>query len=634
MKKNKKYSAFTLVELIIVITILTILGTIAFVSLQWYSKSARDSRKVGDINNIKTSLELFILNTWYYPTPDNPWIITYSWETVWTQWTVWDNVTKNLSRNLQYKPKDILLDIEYTYSLASSKKEYQLMALYEWDISYNNFFNKSYAANSDYNIKLDWIYNEIFVKTPNYIIPLPSLVTSEQLPLELKWWTKINSMVLTNWTNFPNLNISNTITLTWQLSFSALNVYDWSITNQSSTWVKLLVYQAIFDTYSGSSIENNPIIKELLSKTTDEDKIEFTNIVVLNNTPTVTSNTTIDTSLITSTDCTNTQWIWVDSSTDVYIWTSQWSWFCISPIFWDWQTNWQDQTDWAWSISWNGWWNNTNDITNWWDQWSIDDTWTPSSLAIWWQTKILDSEVSYNCKSLWTSSSDYDTKDNIVWRMKWLAVAWNTYANARSIEWITWLVPHTVWTYPHAIPALYIADCIDWVKDLWTDMLYKHYPDENLNETITYAQYSTNVWTDTNLSDLSGTTYQNRQKYLTAWTQKTGSHLPSAMSYISDWFASASDGDWNYLTDESRWEYQVACDAGKMGTVIDWWSQFTWANDNTNKEWIKLSAIGDYNGTGRGHSVRIVGRWGCGQQDSLGTVSRQPNTAARFVVRP
>jgi len=64
-------------------------------------------------------------------------------------------------------------------------------------------------------------------------------------------------------------------------------------------------------------------------------------------------------------------------------------------------------------------------------------------------------------------------------------------------------------------------------------MQYKHYPDENLNETITYAEYSTDVALNTDTAYLSDTTYQNRQKYLTAWTQETGSHLPSAMSYIT-----------------------------------------------------------------------------------------------------
>ena len=51
--KSQNKQAFTLVELIVVITIIAILWTIAFISLQWYSKSSRDSKRISDIQNIK-----------------------------------------------------------------------------------------------------------------------------------------------------------------------------------------------------------------------------------------------------------------------------------------------------------------------------------------------------------------------------------------------------------------------------------------------------------------------------------------------------------------------------------------------------------------------------------------------------
>ena len=62
-------------------------------------------------------------------------------------------------------------------------------------------------------------------------------------------------------------------------------------------------------------------------------------------------------------------------------------------------------------------------------------------------------------------------------------------------------------------------------------MTYTH--NNDTTDEVTYAQYSTDVTLNTDTAYLSDTTYQNRQKYLIAWTQKTGSHLPSAMSYIS-----------------------------------------------------------------------------------------------------
>ena len=75
--KKRTLKWFTLVELIVVITILAILWTIAFISIQWYTKNARDSRRVSDINNIQKSLELFTLQTEKYPLPDNAEAVSY-----------------------------------------------------------------------------------------------------------------------------------------------------------------------------------------------------------------------------------------------------------------------------------------------------------------------------------------------------------------------------------------------------------------------------------------------------------------------------------------------------------------------------------------------------------------------------
>ena len=47
-----KTRAFTLVELIVVITILAILWTIAFISLSWYSKEARDAKRAIDTSSL------------------------------------------------------------------------------------------------------------------------------------------------------------------------------------------------------------------------------------------------------------------------------------------------------------------------------------------------------------------------------------------------------------------------------------------------------------------------------------------------------------------------------------------------------------------------------------------------------
>ena len=57
MVKNAK-KAFTLVELIVVITILAILGTIAFISLNGYSAQARDSKRLTDVNQATSKINI------------------------------------------------------------------------------------------------------------------------------------------------------------------------------------------------------------------------------------------------------------------------------------------------------------------------------------------------------------------------------------------------------------------------------------------------------------------------------------------------------------------------------------------------------------------------------------------------
>ena len=137
---NKK--AFTLVELIVVITIIAILWTIAFISLQWYSKSSRDSVRISDVSNMKTSLELFHLNAWKYPLPDDDQEVTFSWNTLWYQWEFWNTVISQLSRNINEVPTDPLTDKTYIYSVANNKNEFEILTLLESDLTLNSKTNK------------------------------------------------------------------------------------------------------------------------------------------------------------------------------------------------------------------------------------------------------------------------------------------------------------------------------------------------------------------------------------------------------------------------------------------------------------------------------------------------------------
>ena len=285
MKKQNNSLWFTLVELIVVITILAILGTIAFISLQGYSAQARDSKRLSDIQNIKKSLELFSLNTWKYPLPDNKQTVSYSWEILWYQWIVWDIVTTNLSRNLNIKPTDPLTELEYTYSTIDSQTKYELLSIYESDlISYNNLLNGINAANANYP-KINWNYNWVFVKATTYYIPTPSIITSEDLSLELDFEIeplKIKSQIITGWEN----NLANgqiEAKIDWLPNFTVqafswvLNTTNWEDTN----WAKEELANKLILAYSWTLLANNWIYKQIVETTWTNDLISLIDDVAL-----------------------------------------------------------------------------------------------------------------------------------------------------------------------------------------------------------------------------------------------------------------------------------------------------------------------------------------------------------------
>lgn len=63
----QKRKGFTLIELLVVIAILGILSTLAVVSLQNARSKARDARRVADIKQIQTALELYYNDNNHYP---------------------------------------------------------------------------------------------------------------------------------------------------------------------------------------------------------------------------------------------------------------------------------------------------------------------------------------------------------------------------------------------------------------------------------------------------------------------------------------------------------------------------------------------------------------------------------------
>ena len=63
----KKYSAFTFVELMIVVAVIGILMAVAIVSFNGFRSHSRDAKRVADIRQIQSALELYYANNKQYP---------------------------------------------------------------------------------------------------------------------------------------------------------------------------------------------------------------------------------------------------------------------------------------------------------------------------------------------------------------------------------------------------------------------------------------------------------------------------------------------------------------------------------------------------------------------------------------
>ncbi len=343
--------AFTLVELIVVITILAILWTIAFISLQWYSASSRDSVRISDVSNMKTSLELFHLNAGKYPLPDNNEIVSYSGDTLWYQWILWDTVRNSLSRNLNEVPKDPLSELEYVYSVSNNRNEFQILNLLEDELVLN-IIPDTNAANSIRIPRIGWTYNGLFVKTAKYIVPTPSIITA----LDLSLWaidlkdnpSNIHSQVVEWWKNIPK--VWNIATSTWNLDWLVLSVYEWTINKDSLNSDKALVMQKIQDAYTGSSLATSDIYKYVLSISWETELAALLDTVVLDwNTAVATTTITCDSwyTLIWSIctlDCPTgfilVPWNSTFSTTDFCVakYEMSFPWLTQTDATWDWNT--------------------------------------------------------------------------------------------------------------------------------------------------------------------------------------------------------------------------------------------------------------------------------------------------------
>lgn len=596
---NKK--AFTLVELIVVITILAVLATVAFVSFQWYAVSARDSARLADIKSIEKILELYNVRNDIYPSPDSKTNITYSGATAWTQW-VFGTSSYTTSSSMSDVPVDPVTWLEYAYSVTATRKEYQLAAVLE-TLTASKLTSWTYAWTQEAEVYVKWNYNGKFLKVnignTSYLLGVPTILSSDISNPDLLEIINNQQLVYKGHKNLPASFSGSVYKSNGWFDFTPakITLFEWNIKDLEISSVNRVTFLDNLQTnYTGTVIESETEIAQLLSvdSTSSDESSNYvarslnnslkTNIAIVQVAEEVIA------PYINEEMCISTNWIWVPENID-----PQWNGFCISPMIW--------KFEW---LSWNGWWT-TN---GWWDASSVIDSWMSSKAALW-QTRILDTPTGYACKSIGTALWGYVWSDTLTWRMQWLTDNGHNLASMQNIDWITGALPPT-----GSIPALYLSDCLDGVKDLTTDM-----------DTITYAQYSQNDTSNNYyMHSQWGQIYQDRQQYLFEWTNKQGSHLPSLFTDHMYIYSSMSNP--SYWSGALYGEYSTACFSGYIpADPLLGWNQDTF-----------VAAI---NRSSHSTNILTINEWTACWDPQLGTTilqtyssSQYVHQMARIIVRP
>lgn len=122
---NKKQSGFTLIELLVVVAIIGILSSVVLASLNGARLKARTTRSIGDLNQLRTALEMYYNDNGSYPPSSGGWGGLYTcWGTPSANWIV--GLTPTYISSLPRSPNNST-DCGNNYIYYSSGADYKLI---------------------------------------------------------------------------------------------------------------------------------------------------------------------------------------------------------------------------------------------------------------------------------------------------------------------------------------------------------------------------------------------------------------------------------------------------------------------------------------------------------------------------
>ncbi len=616
MHKNHKLW-FTLIELIVVITILAILGTIAFIAMQGYSKTARDSKRISDVSRIKTSLELFKIEAATYPEVTDGYEVTYSWATARTQGTFWEQTFRNVEK-LDKVPLDPTTDAPYAYSVTSSKKEYQVASIIETDLALTppipqgtlswikdsihldlplsgegqysglqNIISQAEAARTKARARITWTYNGKTLKVSKgiftMILAAPSIVSSEYTPLE----TQLNNNTLAydgfsnlpasyEGTNFETKGEGSTLNL---VNKDNVELFSWKLTDLTDVenWAnarKALVNN-IQTAYSNTRIATSDSIARLLSvdTTNNEDTENTANYLINNDSSSSLLSSTKSTSSITSSDCSwtphgDTKDFWSVSTVSFAEWqsacdTAKKTFTCDNWSFIDW-INFADTTTYKYSscVVWDA----SNCIA-----WSViwtDATYSYSEISHWltgngdWSINVTNWTQNYSsvisCNN-WEVTIDSETAWSLVCDSTYHEESWTCVSDSKTVSCTaTWTNPtNSTENTSEQVTINYV----NWAWETAADCTWTC--NENYTENAWACEANSNSWTcswtvPTNATKTTPDTFAQTWDW-SAWA-------PGSMT----WTETASECDFDCNLNYTWNSTNTSCEANTQDVTCSW----------------------------------------------------------------
>ena len=225
--RKSSFKWFTLVELIVVITILAILGTIAFISLQWYTGEARNAKRISDLSNIETiawakvtqwlSLISFIIWDVLAQVPNH----TIAWK---ASMTGWSNPDYNAGR-VNYTALDLRKE---DFQDPTGSQDYAFWASTRMDGKYQ-LAAKIEEWGWAFTVKVKWNYKPRTASSTLVTITWTgtnnSVIVNTEDVWKLKEWDVVDtSRWNTLWTNVAKISadwtlliLTSPVTSTWTL---------------------------------------------------------------------------------------------------------------------------------------------------------------------------------------------------------------------------------------------------------------------------------------------------------------------------------------------------------------------------------------------------------------------------------